>query len=178
MWLFYVGTSEYKKCVCSDSSYDSNVKVIMSEMLKGYSASGNDNKTEQKIIPMWASNHLPSAIGGRGPGHFEKAKEIFRILSFKFNLFITRDSFYNSKFLSFLCLTITMRNFKCSWLWRQNVREKVLPIFLRVCIERKKMSGLKRLNIESTTFTVRQTIGKWWVLFHGWSTRFLLILQA
>jgi hypothetical protein len=44
----------------------------------------------------------------------QNVKEIFCVLSFKLNMFITRDSLYNSRFLSFLCTVIMKLNFKPS----------------------------------------------------------------
>jgi len=75
----------------------------------------------------------------------QNVKFFFCILSFKFNLLIIHGLYYNSNFLYFLCPATMMLNLKCSWLWRQNVKERDFALFPCSCRTQENV-GIERVK--------------------------------
>jgi hypothetical protein len=75
----------------------------------------------------------------------QNAKEIFCVLSFKFNMFITRDSLHYSRFLSFFMYSDNEAKFQTQLTLKTERNRERLSIFSSCHAERKKLPGLKGL---------------------------------
>jgi hypothetical protein len=84
----------------------------------------------------------------------QNAKEIFCVLSFKFNMFITRDSLHYSRFLSFFMYSDNEAKFQTQLTLKAERNRERLAIFSSCHAERKKLSGLKGL----TNFKYSQSV--------------------
>jgi hypothetical protein len=95
------------------------------------------NDTQINLNPVDPGCHLVDDI--------QNAKEIFCVLSFKFNMFITRDSLHNSRFLSFLCTVIMKLNSKPAD-FEDRTQQREISYFFFVSCRTQEIVGIERVN--------------------------------